>query len=114
GVGIGGGNVNAGGVITAPALVGTTRDGIYNFNQAAQSQVVVSATEYYITRSDLDMPASYSTAIAAGTTMHWRIALTKTAAGTGTFQILLKKGTAGTTGDTSIVTQTIGTQTAAA
>lgn len=88
--------------------------GIYNFSQAAQSQVVVSATEYYVTRSDLDMPAAYNTAIAAGTTMRWRISLTKTAAGTGTFQILLKKGTAGSTADTAIVTQTIGTQTAAA
>jgi len=87
---------------------------ITNFNQAAQSQVVVSGTEYYITNSDLDMPAVYSTAIAAGTTMKWRIALTKTAAGTGTFQILLKKGTNGSIADTSIVTQTIGTQTAAA
>jgi hypothetical protein len=88
-------------------------NGIANFNQAAQSQVVVSGTEYYITKSDLDMPATYLTAIAAGTTMSWRIALTKTAAGTGTFQILLKKGTNGSTADTSIVTQTIGTQTAA-
>lgn len=87
---------------------------IVNFNQAAQSQVVVSATEYYITRSDLDMPAVYTTAIGAGTTMKWRIALNKTAAGTGTFQVLLKKGTNGSTADTSIVTQTIGTQTAAA
>lgn len=100
--------------ITATAFAGSTREGIYNFNQAAQSQVVTSGVEYYITRSDLDMPATYTTPIAAGTTMHWRIALTKTAAGTGTFQILLKKGTAGTTGDTSIVTQTIGTQTAVA
>lgn len=89
-------------------------NGIHNFNQAAQSQVVVSATEYYVTRSDLDMPAAYNTAIAAGTVMKWRIALNKTAAGTGTFQILLKKGTNGSTADTSIVTQTIGTQTAAA
>jgi hypothetical protein len=87
---------------------------IVNFNQAAQSQVVVSATEYYITRSDLDMPAAYTTAIGTGTTMKWRISLTKTAAGTGTFQILLKKGTNGSIADTSIVTQTIGTQTAAA
>lgn len=99
-------------VATIPAA-SDPNAGIRNFNQAAQSQVVVSATEYYITRSDLDMPAVYNTAIAAGTTMHWRIALTKTNAGTGTFQILLKKGTNGTTGDTSIVTQTIGTQSAA-
>jgi hypothetical protein len=101
-------------LFVAGAITGNDRNSIANFNQAAQSQVVVSATEYYITHSDLDMPAAYTTAIAAGTTMHWRIALTKTAAGTGTFQILLKKGTNGSTADTSIVTQTIGTQTAAA
>jgi hypothetical protein len=88
--------------------------GISNFNQTTQSQVVVSATEYYITRSDLDMPAVYTQAIAAGTTMTWRVALTKTAAGTGTFQILLKKGTIGAISDATLVTQTIGTQTAAA
>lgn len=101
-------NTNEGPLLTA------SRNLIWNSNQAAQSQVVVSATEYYVTNSNLNMPATYRLAIGAGTTMHWRISLTKTAAGTGTFQILLKKGTAGTTGDTSIVTQTIGTQTAAA
>lgn len=117
-VGIGGGNITAAGTLKGQVVnatqgyVGTTPTGIFNFNQAAQSQVVVSATEYYLTNSNLNMPASYNTAIAAGTTMRWRFALTKTAAGTGTFQILLKKGTAGTTGDTSMVTQTIGTQTA--
>jgi hypothetical protein len=87
--------------------------GLFNFAQAAQSQAVTSATEYYITHSDLDMPATYTTAIGAGTTMRWRVAMTKTAAGTGTFQILIKKGTGGATTDTSIVTATIGTQTAA-
>lgn len=88
---------------------GRDQNGIVNFNQANQSQVVVSGTEYYITHSDLDMPTAYTTAIGAGTTMRWHIQMQKTAAGTGSFQILLKKGTNGTTGDTSIVTQTIGT-----
>lgn len=87
---------------------------LYNFNRAAQSQLTVSTTEYYITRSDLDMPAVYTTAIAVGTTMRWRVSLTKDANGTGTFQVLLKKGTNGSIADTSIVTQAIGTQTAAA
>lgn len=95
-------------------LIGTTSTGIFNDNQANQSQIVVSATEYYLTSSNLNMPAVYSTAIAAGTTMRWRFAMNKTAAGTGTFQILLKKGTNGTTADATLVTQTIGTQTAAA
>lgn len=105
---------NTAGTVAAAQFTGGTKTGIFNFNQAAQSQVVNSGTEYYITRSDLDMPAVYTTPIGAGTTMRWRIALTKTAAGTGTFQILLKKGINGTTGDTSIVTQTIGTQTGVA
>jgi hypothetical protein len=88
-------------------------NGIQNFNSAAQSQVVVSATEYYITSSNLPMPAVYTTPIGAGTVMRWHVAMTKTAAGTGTFQILQKYGTNGTTGDTTNVTTTIGTQTAA-
>lgn len=87
---------------------------IYNFNTALQTQVVVSATEYYITNSNLNMPAVYTTAIAAGTTMHWRVAMAKTAAGTGSFAILLKKGTNGSTADTTAATVTIGTQSAAA
>jgi len=105
--------ISAAGAISCTTCT-NNNSAIVNFNRAAQSQVVVSATEYYITRSDLDMPAAYTTAIGAGTTMRWRISLTKTAAGTGTFQVLLKKGTNGSTADTSIVTQTIGTQTAAA
>src|SRR5271157_3893785 len=87
---------------------------IVNFAQAAQSQIVVSATAYYITNSNLQMPAAYTKAIGAGTTMKWRIALTKTAAGTGTFQVIIYMGTLGTTGDTAEVTQTIGTQDATA
>jgi hypothetical protein len=38
--------------------------------------------------------------------------MTKTAAGTGTFQFRIYRGTNGTTADTADVTQTIGTQTA--
>jgi hypothetical protein len=88
-------------------------NGIWDFNQAAQSQVVVSGTEYYITNSNLNMPATYLTPIAAGTTLKWHVAMTKTAAGTGTFQILFKDGTNGTTADATDATVTIGTQTAA-
>ena len=39
--------------------------------------------------------------------------MTKTAAGTGTFQIVIYRGTNGTTADTADVSQSIGTQTAA-
>jgi hypothetical protein len=96
------------GTIPAAALP----NGIWDFNQAAQSQVVVSGTEYYITNSNLNMPATYLTPIAAGTTLKWHVTMTKTAAGTGTFQILFKDGTNGTTADTTDATVTIGTQTA--
>lgn len=105
------------GAYSSPGIItinSPSTTGIYNFNQAAQSQVVNSGTEYYITNSNLNMPSAYSTAITQGTTMKWRIALTKTAAGTGSFQILLKKGTNGTIADTTLATITIGTQTAVA
>jgi hypothetical protein len=59
------------------------------------------------------MPATYLTPIAAGTTLKWHVAMTKTAAGTGTFQILFKDGTNGSTADATDATVTIGTQTAA-
>jgi hypothetical protein len=46
--------------------------------------------------------------------MRWRVSMTKTAAGTGAFDIIILMGTAGTIGgDTKEVTQSIGTQTAA-
>ncbi len=88
-------------------------NGIHNFSQAAQSQVTVAGTAYYITHSDLDMPAAYTTAIGAGTNMDWRTCMTKTAAGTVAFDIIIWKGTNGTSGDTAEVTQSIGVQTAA-
>lgn len=87
---------------------------IWNFNQAAQSQVVTSAQAYYITNSNLNMPATYATPIGAGTTFKWRVAMTKTAAGTGTFQLVIYRGTLGTVADTADATITIGTQSAAA
>ena len=83
---------------------------------SAQSQVVVSGTAYYITNSALTMPASSKTNGGMSTTTRfvWRVAMTKTAAGTGTFQIAIYRGTNGSTSDTQDVLQTIGTQTAAA
>lgn len=91
------------------------QNGIVTSNSASQSQVVVSGTAYYITNSALTMPASTKTGggMSTSTFMVWRIGMTKTAAGTGTFQIRIYRGTNGTTGDTADVTQTIGTQTAA-
>jgi len=88
-------------------------DGIINSNTALQSQVVSSGTAYYITNSNINVPASPKTGIVVGTTMWWDVIMTKTAAGTGTFQIVIYTGTNGTTSDTASVSQSIGTQTAA-
>jgi hypothetical protein len=90
-------------------------NGINNASRASQSQVVASGTAYYITRSNLLLPASSKTGggMVVGTTFRWRVALTKTAAGTGTFQLRIYRGTNGSTADTADVTQTLGTQTAA-
>ena len=76
---------------------------------ALQSQVTVAGTVYYVNGSGLVLPADY----AVGTKFRWTIAMAKTAAGTGAFNIHIKVGTAGTVADTSVVTQSIGTGTAA-
>src|SRR5690349_17760883 len=76
---------------------------------ALQSQVTVAGTVYYINGSAVALPADY----AVGTKFRWTIAMAKTAAGTGAFNIHIKVGTAATVADTSVVTQSIGTQTAA-
>jgi hypothetical protein len=86
--------------------------GITNGNTALQSQVVVSATSYYITNSNLNLPNPMKVGLVVGSRFRWTIAMAKTAAGTGTFQIKLYRGTNGSTADTADVTQTIGTQTA--
>ncbi len=87
-------------------------NGLTNGNSAAQSQVVVSATNYYITNSNLNLPNPLKSGMVVGTRFTWRVALTKTAAGTGIFQISIYRGTNGSTADTQDVLQTIGTQTA--
>lgn len=78
-------------------------------NSAEQSQVVVSATNYYITNSNIDIDV---TNLVAGKAYTWRVWLTKTAAGTGIFQLSIYRGTNATTADTQDVLQTLGTQTA--
>ena len=88
-------------------------NGIHNFNTSSQSQVTVAGTKYYIAGSNLTMPAVYTTPIGAGTTMRWRVSMTKTAAGTGAFDIFVFMGTNGSVSDTAEVTQSIGTQTVA-
>lgn len=91
-------------------LLGTIVD---NGSQASQSQIVVSATNYYITKSNLLLPTTFRVPMQVGTRFVWRVGMTKTAAGTGAFAISIYRGTNGTTADTQDVLQTIGTQTAA-
>lgn len=87
--------------------------GINNFNTSLQSQATVAGTSYYIAGSALKMPTTPLVGMQANKTCFiWNIALTKNANGTGTFQIVIFRGTNGTTADTADVTQTIGTQTA--
>lgn len=89
-------------------------DGINKGNGARQSQVVVSGTAYYITNSNINLPATLKDGMSTTTRFIWRVYLDKTAAGTGTFQIIIYRGINGTTSDTADVTQTVGTQTAVA
>jgi len=88
-------------------------NGINNGNSSAWSQALVAATNYYVAGSALTMPATPKAGMVVGTRFIWRVAMTKTAAGTGAFNIKIYRGTLGTTGDTPDVTQSIGTQTAA-
>lgn len=87
-------------------------NGLTNVNTARQSQLTVSTTAYYITSSNLALPASLKTGMIVGSRYTWRVHLDKTAAGTGTFQIIIYRGTNGSTADTADLTQTLGTQTA--
>lgn len=84
-----------------------------NGNSALQTQATTAGTSYYITNSTLTVPATPVTGIAVGTRFVWRVAMMKTAAGTGAFSIIIYRGTNGSTSDTADVTQSIGTQTAA-
>lgn len=89
--------------------------GIVTGATALQSQVVVSGTAYYITGSAITMPATSKTngGMSTNTRMRWVVGLTKTAAGTGSFQIRFYRGTNGSTADTADATVSLGTQTAA-
>lgn len=99
---------------TSDTLIGATNLPAVNGNSAAQSQLVVSGTNYYITGSNLTaVPSPAITGMVVGTRFVWRVAMTKDANGTGTFQITIYRGTNGSTSDTQDVLQTIGTQTAA-
>lgn len=87
-------------------------NGITNANVAEQSQLVVSATNYYITNSRIALPDPLKTGLVVGSRISWTVYMSKTNAGTGIFQLSIYRGTNGTVADTQDVLQTIGTQTA--
>jgi hypothetical protein len=87
--------------------------GIHNFSSSSLTPGGAAGTYYYLAPSALTMPATYSTAIGAGTTMTWHIVMSKTAAGTAAFNVRLYYGTNGSTSDTTLATQSVGTATAA-
>lgn len=89
-------------------------NGLTNFNTSAQSQVMIAGTQYYMTNSNLNLPASLKTGIVAGTTLTWHVVIGKTGQGIGLFSVILFTGTNGTTSDTASVTQGIGTASTAA
>jgi hypothetical protein len=89
-------------------------NGLYNFNSATQSQLTVAATKYYITKSNINLPATLFTGIVIGTAFTWRLHISKDANNTGAFNIIIFRGTLGTSGDTADVSQAqTGVQTAA-
>lgn len=84
-----------------------TVPGIKNVNTAS---VVASAADTYLTGSALSVP---SHGLQVGTVFKWRIAMTKTAAGTAAPVWSIRFGTNGTTADTARLTFTGPAQTAA-
>ena len=80
---------------------------------ALQSQTVVAGTAYYVTNSAITVPSTTATGMVVGTRFWWETAMMKTAAGTNAFNIIIYRGTNGTTADTADVTQSVGVQTAA-
>src|SRR5271157_171890 len=88
-------------------------NGIHNFSTSSLTPGGAAGTYYYIAPSALAMPATYKTGVVSGTVMQWHIRMSKTAAGTGAFNIRLYYGINGSISDTTLATQSIGTATAA-
>jgi hypothetical protein len=80
-------------------------NGINNNAVAAQSQLTVAATPYYLANSNLASPATLINGYQVGTTWRWRFGMTKNANGTGAMSFIIFVGTTGTTSDTAEVTQ---------
>lgn len=81
------------------------------YNQSTADQTINAATTTYLTNSNISVPVGK---LRIGTRFIWRITLSKTAAGTAGNIFIVKLGTLGTTGDTSVLTFTLPTATGVA
>jgi hypothetical protein len=105
-------NVTTSGTVLTTGMavpVANLPDGITNAANASQSQVTVAATAYYITNSNLALPATPLGGVQVGTVFRWRVTFGKSAAGTGAFSLIIYRGVNGSTSDTADVTQAITT-----
>lgn len=95
--------------VTLTQLLALVGDTLQNASTTTQS---ISGTTAYVTNSNIAVPVGK---LRIGTVFHWRLVITKTAAGTTAgCAFLVKIGTAGTTGDATILTFTLtGTPTGA-
>ena len=84
----------------------------YPMVSASTATQALGTGETYVTGSSITFPATRPPQI--GTHVRFTFYVTKTAASTATATIQIKWGTAGTTGDTSIQTFSLGAQTAVA
>lgn len=99
--------INEGG--TSKKLTGTLVKawvGTMLVNQSTADQSPGAGATTYLTNSSITIPTGK---LRIGTWFRWTLVFTKTAAGTAARSHLIKLGTAGTTGDATIITLTSGT-----
>ena len=106
-------NGYSGSLVSPPVPPTSDYNGIHSFSTSSAQPGGNAGAYYYIPGSALTMPATYQKGIIAGTTMRWFVRMSKTAAGTGAFNVGIYMGTNGSISDTREVTQSIGIATAA-
>ena len=70
-------NLTLANILALPIPVSSLPNGLSNFNSGVQSQLTVATTEYYVTSSNINLPATLKTGIVVGTTINWRVCFTK-------------------------------------
>jgi len=88
-------------------------NGIHNFATTSTTPGGAAGVYYYLPGTALQMPNPYKAGIVAGSAFSWMVTMSKTAAGTGALNIGIYSGPNGSISDTRLVTQSIGTGTAA-